>query len=254
VNMKVGILAALAALGAAGQSPSTAREIMQEVQRRSFSKSFRYDGHITVRKASGVTDRKTWRYERFGPPGDSKVMLRFLDPAEIRGVALLVWNSPGKAADMWLYTPSLERTRRIARQDRASRFAGTGFSFEDLEESDIAQWDYSELQDATENGEACWRITGRRVSDRRSLRDKNWLWIGKQKMTALRIEKFRGDRLAKRLSMSAFELKQEIWTAMSVEVADLSDRSVTTLQLTDARYDVRMSKSGFTLEALRGPW
>jgi outer membrane lipoprotein-sorting protein len=252
MRMRTGILALLAALSAPAESSRTAREIMQEVERRSFAKSFRYEGRVTVRKASGALDRKTWQYERFGPPGNSKMMLRFLDPAEIRGVALLTWNCPGKSADMWLYTPSIARTRRIAHQDRSARFAATGFTFEDLEEADISQWDYSGLQDAEENGEPCWRITARRNSAGGARAGRNWLWISKKKMTPLRIDKFRADRLQRRLSMRSLELKQGIWTPMSIEVADPSDQSLTTLQVIDARYDVRMSDSRFTLEALKG--
>ena len=136
----IAILAAFSAFAAPAGSPRTAREIMQEVERRSFSKTFRYEGRVTVRKASGAVERKTWEYERFGPPGNSKVLLRFRNPAEIRGVGLLIWNNPQKSADMWLYTPAIARTRRIAHQDRSNRFAGTGFTFEDLEEADISQW------------------------------------------------------------------------------------------------------------------
>lgn len=248
----IAILAALSAFAAPAGSPRTAREIMQEVERRSFSKTFRYEGRVTVRKASGAVERKTWGYERFGPPGNSKVLLRFRNPAEIRGVGLLIWNNPQKSADMWLYTPAIARTRRIAHQDRSSRFAGTGFTFEDLEEADISQWDYSGLQDTEESGEPCWRITARRNSGRRAPGDRDELWISRTKVTPLRIDKFRADRLERRLTMRELELRQGIWTPMSIEVEQPSDRSQTTLQLIDARYDVRLPESNFTLEALKG--
>jgi hypothetical protein len=106
----------------------TATQIMEEVHRRAHADNFRYDGRIATRKANGSKDQKSWRCERLGEAGSSKMMLRFIDPADIRGVALLVWNHSQKPSEMWLYTPALARTRRIAQQDRSSRFAGTDFS------------------------------------------------------------------------------------------------------------------------------
>ena len=162
---------------AAALAAQTATQIMEEVHRRAHAENFRYEGRITTRKANGAKDQKSWRCERLGEAGSSKMMLRFLDPADIRGVALLVWNHSQKPSEMWLYTPALARTRRIAQQDRSSRFAGTDFSFEDFEESDISSWDYSELQEEQEGGESCWRITARRSTTHPSQYDQQWILV-----------------------------------------------------------------------------
>ncbi|MBI4893528.1 MAG: hypothetical protein HY821_23100 [Acidobacteria bacterium] len=50
--MKSLALITLATLAATAAEP-TAREVMEEVQRRSFSKTFRYDGRIRVIKGDG---------------------------------------------------------------------------------------------------------------------------------------------------------------------------------------------------------
>ena len=41
------------------------------------------------------------------------------------GVALLVINHPDRSSDQWMWTPALQRNRRIALQDRSTRFFGT---------------------------------------------------------------------------------------------------------------------------------
>jgi outer membrane lipoprotein-sorting protein len=245
----------MALLGAAcGLAAQTAAQIMDEVHRRAHAENFRYDGRISTRKANGATERKSWRCQRLGVAGSSKMLLRFTDPADIRGVALLVWNHPQKPSEMWLYTPALARTRRIAPQDRSSRFAGTDFSFEDFEESDTSSWEYSDLQEEREGGEACWRIAARRSVTHPSQYDRETVWVSKEKMTPLRIDKFRGGKAARRLTMQSLELRQGIWTPMRVEVVDLLGSSTTTLELVDARYNQRMPESQFSLEALKGSW
>jgi outer membrane lipoprotein-sorting protein len=232
----------------------TAVQIMDEVHRRAHADNFRYDGRITTRKANGATERKSWRCQRLGEAGKSKMMLRFLDPADIRGVALLVWNYSGKQSEMWLFTPALARTRRVAQQDRSSRFAGTDFSFEDFEDSDASSWEYSDLQEDREGGEACWRIAARRSITHPSQYDRETVWVSKEKMTPLRIDKFRGGKAARRLTMQSLELRQGIWTPMRIDVVDLLANGSTTLELVDARYNQRVPESQFTLEALKGSW
>ena len=72
----------------------------------------------------------------------------------MKGVALLVVNHPDRASDQWMWTPAIERDRRIALQDRSTRFFGTDFSFEDLEERDVDQYDYPLLGEEPIDGAA----------------------------------------------------------------------------------------------------
>ena len=115
-----------------------ARQIIEEVQRRARSNSQRYEGTLEVIGAGIASPPKRWMFERIGSFGDSKAMLRFTAPAEVKGVALLIVNHPDRASDQWMWRPSIGRDQRIALQDRSTRFFGTDFSFEDLEERDVA--------------------------------------------------------------------------------------------------------------------
>jgi hypothetical protein len=65
-------------------------------------------------------------------------VIRFTAPPEVKGVTLLIVNHPDRSSDQWMWTPAIERDRRIAMQDRSTRFR-PDFSFEDLEERDVDQ-------------------------------------------------------------------------------------------------------------------
>ena len=119
-----------------------ARQIVQEAQRRGRSNSQRYEGVLEVTSADSKVTRKSWQTWRLGSYGDSKAIIRFTAPAEVKGVALLVINHPERSSDQWMWTPAIARDRRIALQDRSTRFFGTDFSFEDLEERDVDQFDF----------------------------------------------------------------------------------------------------------------
>src|SRR5579863_4874375 len=151
-------LAAVSLLFTSVALAQDARQIVAESENRSRSKSQQYEGTLEVIGASNKISLKRWEYRRIGPYGISKAILRFTAPAEVKGVALLIVNHTDRASDQWMWTPAIERDRRIATQDRSTRFFGTDFSFEDLEERDVDQFDYKLLGEDTIDGAACWKI------------------------------------------------------------------------------------------------
>ena len=158
-----------------------ARQIMTEVQNRTQSKSEHYEGSLEVINASQKISKKRWAYERLGVYGNSKSELRFIAPADVKGVALLVINHPDQASDQWMWIPAEERDRRIALQDRSSRFFGTDFSFEDLEERDIDQYDFKLLSDDKLDDAVCWKIESHPKENKTSQNTSSLLWVRKDR-------------------------------------------------------------------------
>src|SRR5437899_4699214 len=154
-----------------------ARQIVEESQRRGRSKSQRYEGVLEVIGAGSKVSKKSWTYVRNGSYGNSKAMIRFTAPADVKGVALLVVNHADRSSDQWMWTPAIGRERRIAIQDRSTRFFGTDFSFEDLEERDVNQYDYRLTGEEAINGAACWRIEARPRQGKTSQYTVTRVWI-----------------------------------------------------------------------------
>src|SRR5512135_1764648 len=73
-----------------------ALEIMREVERRALSDSQSYEGAIEVIDAKGKVLNKSWHFWREGNRGQSKILVRFDTPPEVRGVGLLTLNHAGK--------------------------------------------------------------------------------------------------------------------------------------------------------------
>jgi len=239
---------ALATLAAPAQDP---RGIIEEVQKRSRSTSQRYEGTLRVINARGRVTGKRWRYDRLGSHGSSKAVLRFLDPAEVRGVALLVLNHPQRSSDQWMWTPALQRERRIAFQDRRTRFFGTDFSFEDLEERDVDQYDLRLDGQEALGGVPCWRIEARPKQSKVSQYDRSLLWVRKDHYVYWRIENYSRGSLLRRATYSDIENVQGIWTARTIQMADLRQDSRTLLKLEKLEYNLPLKDESFTLQALR---
>jgi hypothetical protein len=232
---------------------SDARQIVEEAQRRAESKSQRYEGLLQVLDSNGKVADKRWLFMRLGSHGRSKSVLRFVTPAEVKGVAVLIVNHPDRASDQWMWTPALQRERRIALQDRSTRFFGTDFSFEDLEERDVNQYDYRLLGDATIDGAACWHIESTPSQKKISQYTKSHVWIRKDTYALAQIESYVKSDVVRRLKYSNFSQVQGIWTGRRLEMNDLRRKSRTILTLDKLEYDVPLKDEDFTLQALRNP-
>ena len=228
-----------------------ARRIVDEVQKRSESKSQRYEGLLQSFNSDGKTSEKRWRYERIGSHGRSKAVIRFTAPAEVRGVALLVANHPDRASDQWMWTPALERDRRIALQDRSTRFFGTDFSFEDLEERDADQYEYALLDEQLLDGKTCWRIESTPKEAKSSQYTRSVVWVRKDIMAIARIDSYVKNQVVRRLDHSGLQNVQGIWTARELTMRDLRRGTTTRLVLDKVEYNAPINDSEFTLQALR---
>ena len=232
---------------------SDARSIVEQAQRRAESKSQRYEGLLQVLDNRGKVADKRWLFTRLGSHGRSKAVLRFITPAEVKGVALLIVNHPDRASDQWMWTPALQRERRIALQDRSTRFFGTDFSFEDLEERDVNQYTYRLLGEEPIDGATCWRIESTPSQKKISQYTKSEVWIRKDNYAFAQVESYIKSDVVRRLKYSNFAQLQGIWAARRLEMTDLRRKSSTILTLEKLEYNVALKEEDFTLQALRNP-
>ena len=243
------LLACAARLGA----QDNARTIVEEAQRRAESKSQRYEGLLQVLDSKGKVADKRWLFTRLGSHGQSKAVLRFVAPPEVKGVALLIVNHPDRASDQWMWTPALQRERRIALQDRSTRFFGTDFSFEDLEERDVNQYSYRLIGEEAIDGAPCWRIESTPSEKKISQYTKSEVWIRKDTYALAQVESYIKTGVVRRLKYSNFVQQQGIWTGRRLEMTDLRRNSRTILTLDKLEYNAPLKDEDFTLQALRAP-
>jgi hypothetical protein len=206
-----------------GQDP---RQIILEVQKRQHSDSQRYEGTLEVISEGNKLATKRWVYQRLGSFGSSKAILRFTAPAEVKGVGLLIVNHPDRASDQWMWRPAIGRDQRIALQDRSTRFFGTDFSFEDLEELESrprksSQYEYS------------------------------YFWVKKDNYTFVKVEAYGKKGLVRTIDYKNYEQIKGIWTARATEVYDVARKSRTILKYEKLEYNLPMKDDDFTLQALR---
>jgi hypothetical protein len=152
-----------------------------------------------------------------------------------------------------MWTPAVERDRRIAVQDRSTRFFGTDFSFEDLEERDANQHEYTLVGEEEVDGATCWKIQSIPKQSKSSQYTQSIVWIRQDTYALARIDSFVKDRVVRRLNYSAFRNIQSVWTAREMTMTDLRRGSLTRLALDKVEYNLPVKEEDFTLQALRRP-
>lgn len=88
----------------------------------------------------------------------SKMMMKFLEPADVRGTTLLIVDYENKEDDMWIYMPALRKTRRIVSSEKGKNFMGSEFTNADMSKPNIDEFNYKLLGEETIDGKPCWKI------------------------------------------------------------------------------------------------
>jgi len=97
---------------------------------------------LTIVDAAGKERvRELESFNRRYGGGEEKGLLFFRAPAELRGTGFLQWSHGARDDEQWLFLPELKRTRQISSRAKRESFAGTDFSYRDLEIiNEVTRW------------------------------------------------------------------------------------------------------------------
>jgi len=112
-----------------------------------------------------------------------KRLIRFLEPADIKGTGLLTFDYENKEDDLWLYMPALRKTRRIVSSEKAKNFMGSEFTYADMTPPSLSDFTFVKLADQDVNGAACYQIEWQPANDNVAEENgfsKRITFIGKQ--------------------------------------------------------------------------
>lgn len=185
--LPVFVVAALAP--AAAEKPVDGRAVMNEVDKRRRTGSEYSEGLITVEE-KGRSKAKAWRSWRLGWGPESKGLIQFLEPAEVKGVGLLTLSYPSKPADQWFYAPAIDRDRRVAKQEKSTRFLGTHFTYEDMEERDVGAYTYTLDGEEPVGDTPCYKVTAVPAPEKESQYSKLVFWVLTERFVTIRVEAY----------------------------------------------------------------
>lgn len=91
-------------------------------------------------------------------------LLRFLYPPDIKGTGFLIIEHSNKDNDMWLYLPTLRKSRRKLASNKKDSFLGTEFSYGDIAVAKVEEYTYKLKGEDDINGSKCYVIEAKPAS------------------------------------------------------------------------------------------
>jgi len=192
-------------------------------------------------------------YWKRTPEGQSRILMQFQEPADIRGARfLIIENTP--LNDMYMYMPGLFKVRKITSRRISSSILGTDFSYEDYERlhgvfTDLRAEQYP---DEVLDGRPVYVINSYPESD--SGYEKIKTYIDIDTCVSLKTELFeRGHRLRKTLSVDPGDIKKEgnIHVPHKLLMRDLRDGTETHLVVQEIKTGVSLDDALFDPEQLK---
>src|SRR5580698_5362029 len=200
---------------------------------------FDKDGHKTTKK---------FMLFRLGSPGDSKTRVLFTDPAEIRGVELLSYNHKGDTDRQWLYIPATRRTRSVTPRERSDKFAGTDFTYEDVEERVLDDFTYRLLSDSEViDGHKTYKVEARPVDATRSQYSYIYYWVAQDVPVILHAEMYdQNGKLVREFHASGLKKASGISGARHVEMKSVQEKTRTVLTIDQVDFNRNLDEKLFT--------
>jgi len=229
-----------------------ARKIMEAVYNQDTSRDSTWHAVMDVYDKRGTLRKKKFSFRKLGSLGNSKTLVRFTDPPDVRGVGLLSINIKGTTDRQWMYTPAIQRIRRIAPQEKSRRFLGTDFTHEDMAERVLDDFEYRLLGESdTIDGRKTYKIESKPVAPDRSQYEFIYLWVAQDIPYVVHAEMYdqRGQQV-RVFHASNLEKISGIWVAKRIEMSSPLENTKTILMIEDIRFNTGLKEDLFTQQAL----
>jgi outer membrane lipoprotein-sorting protein len=242
------LLALLSAAGMLWAQAKSAEEIMNRSRNRIEAKTVSTRARMVISaKDGGSTERLVDQYTST-ENGIAKTMVIFQKPTSVAGTRFLTIENPGKAADQWIYLPSLGKVRRIAASEGSASFMGTDLSYDDLSSADRDPDldSYQLLREESLGGRNCWVIEAKpKSSDYQYSRMLGW--IDKENYIALKMELYdRKGKLAKIMEMGEVKDIQGRLSPTVTKMSSVQAGTSTTIYIDIMKCDDPIPASVFT--------
>jgi pSer/pThr/pTyr-binding forkhead associated (FHA) protein len=206
---------------AAGKAPAagtmSGRQIMDEQKKRhDVDSEYAESTLVLVDETGGKEQRVIKAYMKDMGNDLDRSLIVFLEPATVRGTALLTWQQKDRDDDQWLYLPSQKKLQRIAQASKRSYFMGTDFTYEDNQTEQLDDYQYTVLRSEEVDGHDCWVIESLPVSPKKKQESgysKRNLWIRKDIYFGVKIEYYdrRGRHIKTQTSYKLVNVQGSIW-------------------------------------------
>lgn len=145
------------------QQPDAAL-IMSKSRELSLTGSMSANINLSITEKGGASRFRTISMTtKSYPDGLEKRFIKFIEPADVRGTAMLVLDNKNIPDEMWIYLPALKKTRRIVSSEKGKSFMSSEFSNADMSSPTLSDFISKHLGESGSNNQ--WIIESKPVNE-----------------------------------------------------------------------------------------
>ena len=183
------------------------------------------------------------REANFIQKGNDKRIFRFTAPASQAGIAVL--SLPNDV--MYLYLPAFGKERRISSSVKNQNFAGTDFSYDDMESKPYSE-KYTPKLINTEEDIYVLELTPKSP---KSAYSRLIVKVHKTNYYPTYMEYYDKGKKKTKEAVYQFEKIGKYWNAEEIEMTDLKKNHKTKMLMSDVKYDTGLTDDEFTVRKLK---
>lgn len=184
---------------------------------------------------------------------DSNMLVRFMEPADVRGTAFLQLEHSSAEDDLWIYLPALFKSRRLVSSNKKDSFIGSDFAYGDMLPPKVARYTYKMLGAESVEGFDCYIVEATPTNEG-ILRDYGYslkkMWIDKESFHEIKVEYYddRSDLLKVQevKELKLIHERDNRWLATSRSMNNLQTGHRTLIKVVDFTTDFALSERTFS--------
>ena len=188
--------------------------------------------------------------------GEEKALIVFRAPPELQGMGFLQWAHRDREDEQWLYLSALKRVRPISAAAKNESFAGTDFSYRELEVlNELTHWSQDEAAASVGADETIGKTQARVLTLRpRDAATMGYAhlraWLRRDDLVLLRVEFVGPGGLLKQLDLEDIRDIGGIPTPCRLEMRTLATGGHTVIEALETAYDRGLADALFTQQTL----
>jgi hypothetical protein len=240
-------------LQAAAQQPD-AGKIMSKSRDLSITGSMSANLNLTITEKGGAMRNRTISMTtKSYADGLEKRYIRFIEPADVRGTAMLVVDNKSTADEMWIYLPALKKTRRIVTSEKGKSFMSSEFSNADMSSPTLSDFVNRHLTKSGMNNQ--WIIESIPISEDKAdeygySKKISYISIDKNQVQKMEFYNFDNELFKVIEIKSVFPLNDGKYLVKNMVASNLNTNRKSEILFSNINEGVKVDDSFFTIQNL----
>jgi len=234
-----------AARTAAAAEGASAEDVKRHWMNRLEGRHFSAHVQLEIQREGWHEAREidVWRDDQKG--SGERLMARFEAPPDLRGLALLYLEHPGRSNDYFLYEPALRRVRRVAERLAREDVYGVDLEYLGLSAAQLEPTEVDSVVPVTLSERPCLRLTERaRQSNPRF--DERVVWLDPTTWIALQAEHRRQGRVVLRAQSEEIREVQGVATPVRMLFERPEEHERVRMSVESVDYEAQIPETFFS--------